>query len=192
VLVKPTLTLGSKGAERMTGFFSRVFGGGGVEGAWTSLLAQLRAAGGDPQIEAAARELLIPMGVIPERFIANHAFLDVQGMEVMLPEGTGKLNTTPSIKSFMRTIDRPQQPKWFLAAFPDVAEWVSANMRAKEDAFDARVMKLLEANHVSLEDDAAIERIMHGPDGKPGSMFCRRLVEWYVEETGRKLETTIP
>ena len=174
----------------MGGFFSRLLGGGGgVEAAWKSALAQLRAAGGNRQIEEAARELLIPMGVVPERFIANHAFLDVQGMEFMLPEGFPHLNTTPSIKSFMRTMDRPQQPKWFLAAFPDVADWVSAT---KEDAFEARMMKLLEANHVSADDDAAVERIMRGPDGKPGPKFCRMLVEWYVEETGRKLETTVP
>lgn len=173
----------------MSGFFSRLIGGG-VEGAWKRVLAQLRASGGDPLIEQAARELLIPMGVVPERFIANHVYLDVQGMEFMLSEGTQNLRITPSIKSFMRTIDRPQQPKWFLAAFPDVADWASAN--TKEDAFDARIVKLLEANNVSVEDDAAVERIMHGPDGKPSPKFCRMLVEWYVEETGRNLETTLP
>jgi hypothetical protein len=174
----------------MAGFFSRLLGGGGVEAAWKPLLSALRSAG-HPQIEEAARELLIPKGVIPQRFIDNLAFLDVQGMEFMLPPEAGKLDITPSVKLFMRTMDRPQQPKWFLAAFPDVAQWASDNMGAKEDAFNARVFKLLKESGAREDDEAALDRLLHGPDGKPSPRFCRMLVEWYVEETGRKLETAM-
>lgn len=173
----------------MAGMFSRLFGGSGsVNSAWKPVLAQLQAAGMS-NLDAAAQELPIPLGVLPGRFVDNLAYLETQGMGSLMSSDTRQLNTTPTIVSFRRTIDRPpRQPKWFLAAFPDAADWVSKNSRSSE--FDARLKMLMAANGVRDGDDEGADRLFHAPDGTLSPKFCRMLVDWYVGATGRKLETT--
>ncbi|MDP2605495.1 MAG: hypothetical protein Q8S00_23380 [Deltaproteobacteria bacterium] len=152
------------------------------EKGWRQVLAQEGLPGEQREVIVG---LLIPAGINVIAFMNNTIWLESGGM----PQLHGQDGVTPTLsaREFTHTMDRPRgYPIWFLAAFPDVASWVS-NVVARANLYhEEKASILLEDMHSRLsqlspaELDAASERI--------GIRHARILVDWYRQTTNKRLE----
>jgi hypothetical protein len=149
---------------------------------WESFLSQPDV---PDDVKTAARTVLIPEAVRVLPFLDNYVFLNSGGMVTL----TGEPPPTPteSAKSFRRVMDRPPgMPLWFLAAFPDVANWASETMGQaqlwREPAAIALVERLNEMR-INLG-----ETELGDVNGQLGPKHAAVLVRWFRETTNRELE----
>jgi hypothetical protein len=175
-----------------------------IPGAWRDLLDQKAGVSVPPVILEAVRDALVPMQVDPERFFDNIVFLEVRGMESRLPSGQPKPRPTTSVVAKPYREDWPMgHPTWFIAAFPDVSKWVSdtvvkANFDQDVSALvhlanrDAKIERAIKEAGIAEGDEDAVKKLLYDSDGKTSPIFGRLLAEWYVEATGRRLETAKP
>lgn len=177
--------------------------------AWEAIVANADAAGFAAELKPAIKEVLIPMRVNPQSFLDNLAWLETGGFELMFhpafsKEPTSKPNPTPSIAACPHRAEWPMsQPQWFIAAFPDVSKWASKTLsdaqfnrsaEAVEHAnlFEKKIEQLFERAGIRESDnEEAAKKLMYDAQGKTSPAFGKLLVEWYVEATGRDLETGI-
>lgn len=76
------------------------------------------------EIKCIAADFLIPDNIIPIKFNVNWSVL--LDPHSHAPNRHRQSGPTPSLEKFYSVVDRPPGfPKWFLAAYPDVASWVS-------------------------------------------------------------------
>jgi hypothetical protein len=175
-----------------------------IPGAWRDLLDQKAGVSVPPVILEAVRDALVPMQVDPERFFDNIVFLEVRGRESRLPSGQPKPRPTTSVVAKPYREDWPMgHPTWFIAAFPDVSKWVSdsvvkANFDQDVSALvhlanrDAKIERAIKEAGIAEGDEDAVKKLLYDSDGKTSPIFGRLLAEWYVEATGRRLETAKP
>jgi hypothetical protein len=94
-------------------------------------------------------------------------------------------------------------PSWFIAAFPDVAKWVSETVASadfRQDpaalahvaARDAKIERLITEAGIQEDDEDALKKLFLDNDERTSPTYGRLLAEWYVESTGRLLETSVP
>lgn len=177
--------------------------------AWERLLAEADAAGLPAELKPAIKEVLIPMRVHPQLFLDNMAWLEVGGMDFLLnnpfsDDPKVKPNPTPSIAACPRRAEWPMgQPQWFIAAFPDVSNWAGKTLsdaqfnRSAEAVehgklFEKKMEQLFERAGIrECDGEDATKKLMYDAQGKTSPAFGKLLVEWYVEATGRDLETAI-
>jgi hypothetical protein len=156
--------------------------------------------------EVAIREVLIPLGIYPRRFFDNMIFLESHGMEFMLPKDQPMPTPTPSLARSPHRLEWPVgQPTWFIAAFPDVSQWVSDTISRADFDGEPEAIKLVENRNQRLEellemegvspgdaDEATINSILLDSNGKTSPKQCRLVAEWYRESTGRVFEAGVP
>ena len=178
--------------------------------AWERILAAGSDAGVSPELAPVIKEVLMPMGVNPVCFFDNLAFLSVNGMDFLLSsplsaEPAPKPHPTPSISARPHKAEwPPMQPLWFIAAFPDVSNWASETMAEADFKGGAKAVEHVKLYHQKIEqlieraglldskDDDALNKLMLDSAGKTSPTHGRILVEWYLEATGRRLETATP
>lgn len=165
----------------------KVAEGGGVKSftdaiAWESFLSQPDV---PEDLEAVVRTVFIPEAVKVMSFLDNYAFLLSGGM--ITTSGEPSPTPTESALSLRRPMDRPPgMPLWFLAAFPDVANWTAETMGQaqlwQEPAAMAAVKRLdtmrAELNETDLGD----------VNGQLAPKHAAVLVRWFRETTNRRLE----
>jgi hypothetical protein len=95
-------------------------------------------------------------------------------------------------------------PLWFIAAFPDVADWASETMAEAEFKGAPAAVKWVKLYHEKVEQllrragvresdgEEAFKKVLQDSDGKTSPAHGRILVEWYMEATRRRLETAPP
>jgi hypothetical protein len=141
------------------------------------------------EMKQVIEKFLIPSGISPDLFSQNFMWLEHHGE----PKLTTQQDLTPTLsaKVFRRPMDRPfGYPLWFLAAFPDVAEWAST---LSEEAClgQSRSQVDLRANlyerYMTLYPGVQIE----GADGRLSSAFLKNLTEFYSQVMGRKFECSL-
>ncbi|MDR2716516.1 MAG: hypothetical protein LBB89_00415 [Treponema sp.] len=80
--------------------------------------------------------LLKPLNINFTKFVSNIVWLANDGNEYTIknsPDQSYYQFYTPSIKYFTRSINRPQMPIWYIAAFPDVNKWRNDDNTTEED-----------------------------------------------------------
>jgi hypothetical protein len=141
-------------------------------------------------------EFLIPAGISPNLFKNNLTWLESNGMPITLEQH--RISPTRSAKIFRRAVDRPTgYPIWFLAAFPDVADWASTvaeeasvfvnEVNSKEQLAAIDLKDSLYARYMTVYPGDLIE----APDGHLSSNYLKNLTEFYSKAMGRKYECSI-
>lgn len=155
-------------------------------------------------IQAAIREVFIPLRIYPHRFIENSAFLECEGRNYLLPPGSPKPRPTSSLARCPYRAHWPAgQPAWFIAAFPDVSHWANKTVAKAQFDHDPTAIMLLDNEHeklqrflesegISLDDENAVRHFLEDASGKTSAKYGRLMAEWYQESTGRILETAVP
>ncbi|MFA5273265.1 MAG: hypothetical protein WC353_03830 [Candidatus Peribacter sp.] len=154
---------------------------------WDNFLAKA-----DEKTQQAMRpmiEMLFePDGISPLAFLVNHQFLLSQGREWLSEIGKEKYrelqqSRTPTIEKFQSNLDRPLAfSNWFMAAYPDVAYWLSQN--AEE------VLKEKEIIGVDVDSpDAAT--MLYDEEKKIRPEIVRRIVDHYLTHVAPALECAL-
>lgn len=142
-----------------------------------------------PEWERPLIDIIIPNRVHPQTFANNLEYLAHQGSPLRLGPhllGVGvDYSPSNSAREFERIGDRPSgYPLWFLAAFPDVASWMSqlVEQAERDDATSQHALSRLDERLHGLDLDARdAGQYLTAP-------YLRLLVDWYKETTQRELE----
>ena len=127
-------------------------------------------------------EILIRYRISYIRFASNHMYLETEGESVGVNAGAAVRDfrfVTPSIKNSRRRIGRPLGlPIWFLAAFPDVVDWLNSDegIDRIEDVYKGAEDL---AEHVFSEAD-------HEPDDE--IRLFQHIVDYYLRNVRSHLE----
>lgn len=161
-----------------------------ARGAWTKLV---QSPGFPPDLVQPIADVLLPRHVSPFLFIDNYQFLERGGLvsPIQNPfEEQRRLSVSRSIGEFARRTDRPSvYAVWFLAAFPDVASWLSGLIEQAHRAEGSEESEVLQQFHDSLGVDDPSE--LCGPDGKCNTKYANAMVELFLNRTGRQPECCI-
>ncbi|MCX6085489.1 MAG: hypothetical protein NTX94_03495 [Caldiserica bacterium] len=130
------------------------------------------------QFEHYAREFFMPDSIAPSIYLANVAALMEQSAE------ESGVQPTPSAARMAVSMEHPTGfPTWFLAAYPDVALWFSAQDGPERKAVDAEVTRRSAASGTAASH-------LVDENGFLAHAVLRTLVDLYRERTGSVLECT--
>lgn len=126
------------------------------------------------EIKQIVSNFLIPDNISPNKFLANWIALFRHWSPSRLDDGQN-VNPTPSLQMFSFVTNRPLgYPEWFLAAYPDVASWVTACVEEDENVFR------------EIFDNISEDPLLDNRRLK--DRYLRTLIDTYRKETGRRLE----
>lgn len=105
------------------------------------------------------------------------------------------LEPSKSLTSFISIVNRPVgTPLWFLAAYPDVIDWLNEQdkqymeLHKGDDGWLKEMLKLLD---ISIENAETVNILIRSSDGKPTPKYYYRLKNKYKEITNSKFETSV-
>lgn len=107
------------------------------------------------------------------------------------------LEPSKSLTSFISIVNRPVgTPLWFLAAYPDVIDWLNEQdkqymelHKGDDDGWLKEILKLLDIS--SIESADTVNILIRSSDGKPTPKYYYRLKNKYKEITNSKFETSV-
>jgi len=143
---------------------------------WENLLKEMEQdEEGTKEFRQIVGNFLIPDDISPNKFRANWIALFRHGVPSLLDDGEN-VNPTPSLQMFSLVTNRPLgYPEWFLAAYPDVASWVTTSVEEDEETFS------------NIFGNISDDELLDG-EGRIKGEFLRTLIDTYCMETGRTLE----
>ncbi len=142
--------------------------------------------------------LLAETRVDPEKFRINLDALLRRGMPSIQQfygvevEGSG--DVTPSLERYISPLNRPRgMPIWMLAAFPDVAQWLSDELKALWDSgLDEEQVGATLARLYGIDEGlikGGLEEDFADAHGRLQPRYYRNLVLSYLRQPDRALET---
>jgi hypothetical protein len=107
------------------------------------------------------------------------------------------LKPSKSLTSFISIVNRPVgTPLWFLAAYPDVIDWLNEQdkqymelHKGDDDGWLKEILKLLDIS--SIENADTVNILIRSSDGKPTPKYYYRLKNKYKEISNSKFETSV-
>jgi hypothetical protein len=123
---------------------------------------------------------MIPDKISPIKFMANYQALSLDEIDSMIfgEENDDNVQPSPSFKKLPGVINRsPYWPNWFLAGYPDVANWIMAKLHQdplgimKKLGYSAEKMKAMDPNNSQTTNH-----------------FLRAIIDLYRSETNNDLE----
>lgn len=157
--------------------------------AWKTVVKENTPDGLSPELITAIKEVIGPCGISARIFFDNYLFLETEGEDWRVPNGHPKPVPIPSVLQYQHFMDRPPgHATWFLAAFPDVAQWIEEIVLASdEQEADARV--ILEDFYSQMAAWEATD--LHDAQGTFTPKYAKLLVATYRTRTGRPLQCAL-
>ncbi len=128
-----------------------------------------------PNYIEVVNDFLVPDKINADLFRANIEVMDVGMLELY----QGQYEPTPNIERFIYYTHRPMgYPLWFLAAYPDVAEWFTANIKDNMNLFYTAT----DTNEEYFKDESNFD------NDKFKTNILRKLISYYIKTVNNSLE----